>query len=58
MIGRSPVYVWAVDRYRLDHNIDTLGATDVESVDINGDVWLAVVTGESASQLFFKRAST
>ena len=50
--------MWAVDRYRLDHHIDTQGATDVESVDINGDVWLAVVTGESASQLFFKHAST
>ena len=41
--------MWAGDRYTLDHHIDTQGATDVESVYINGDVWLAVATGESVS---------
>ena len=46
VLVRSPVYVWRDGGFRLDHHIDTLEATDVESVDISGAVWLAVATGE------------
>lgn len=39
------MYVWRDGEFRLDHHIDTQQASDVESVDINGAVWLAVATG-------------
>ena len=39
------MYVWREGQFRLDHHLDTLQASDVESKDVDGTVWLAFSTG-------------
>ena len=49
---RSPVYIWRDGQFRLDHHIDTQQASDIETINVNGSIWLAV-TGKSATTEWF-----
>eukprot|EP00794_Sanderia_malayensis_P009868 gene9868-10878_t len=53
-ITSSSVYVWssANKRFTLSQNIQTQGANDVDSVNINGEVYLFVTNSKSASRLY------
>ena len=46
MVLRSPVYVWREGQFRLDHHLDTLQASDVESKSVGGTTWLVFSEGE------------
>ena len=44
---RSPVYIWRDGQFRLHQNIDSQQASDMETVDLNGNTWLTVATGNN-----------